>query len=143
MFQIISALNRLTIPMTDPVTLLGELERDVPAELSHIAMAKAANGLRQMVQHGVLRAVPSVEILTNEAASQLVARPDNPKLLAVQQDFQGKFSGRALLIFPERNSSNSSSLQSADSCRSKTSSNSKMKPFRKPAISFSTAGSRR
>lgn len=90
--------------MTDAMTPLNDIERDALAELSNIAMAKAANSLRQMVQHEVLLSVPSVEILTNLAASQLVAKPDNPKLVAVRQDFQGAFSGRALLIFPERNS---------------------------------------
>lgn len=90
--------------MTDPVAPLGELERDALAELSNIAMAKAANGLRQMIQNEVVLAVPSVEILTSHAATQLVAKPDNPKLVAVRQDFQGAFSGRAMLIFPEKNS---------------------------------------
>ena len=90
--------------MIDPVAPLGELERDALAELSNIAMAKAANSLRQMIRNEVLLAVPSVEILTNQAASKLVAKPDNPKLVAVRQDFQGAFSGRALLIFPEKNS---------------------------------------
>lgn len=33
-----------------------------------------------------------------------MAKPDNPRLVAVRQDFAGAFSGRALLIFPERNS---------------------------------------
>jgi chemotaxis protein CheC len=33
-----------------------------------------------------------------------VAKPDNPSLVAVRQDFSGAFSGRALLIFPEANS---------------------------------------
>ena len=74
------------------------------AELSNIAMAKAANSLRQMIQNEVMLAVPSVDILTAAAATQLVAKPDNPKLVAVRQDFAGAFSGRALLIFPERNS---------------------------------------
>lgn len=89
--------------MIDPVPL-SPLERDALAELSNIAMAKAANSLRQMIQSEVLLAVPSVEILTGQAASQLVAKPDNPKLVAVRQDFQGAFSGRALMIFPEKNS---------------------------------------
>jgi chemotaxis protein CheC len=83
---------------------LTELERDALAELSNIAMAKAANSLRQMIQNEVLLAVPSVDILTSEAATKLVAKPDNPKLVAVRQDFAGAFSGRALLIFPEKNS---------------------------------------
>src|SRR6476659_9762017 len=85
------------VPLTD-------LERDALAELSNIAMARAASSLRQMIKNEVLLAVPSVEILTSEAATSLVAKPDNPKLVAVRQDFAGAFSGRALLIFPERNS---------------------------------------
>ena len=89
---------------SDKFVPLTELERDALAELSNIAMAKAANSLRQMIQNEVLLAVPSVDILTSEAATKLVAKPDNPKLIAVRQDFAGAFSGRALLIFPEKNS---------------------------------------
>jgi len=85
------------IPLTD-------LERDALAELSNISMARAASSLRQMIKNEVLLAVPSVEILTSAAASTLVGKPDNAKLVAVRQDFAGAFSGRALLIFPERNS---------------------------------------
>jgi len=89
---------------SDPFVPLSDLERDALGELSNIAMAKAANSLRQMIQHEVLLSVPSVDILTAAAATQLVAKPDNPRLVAVRQDFAGAFSGRALLIFPERNS---------------------------------------
>ena len=83
---------------------LSDLERDALAELSNISMARAASSLRQMIKNEVLLAVPSVEILTSAAASTLVGKPDNAKLVAVRQDFAGAFSGRALLIFPERNS---------------------------------------
>jgi chemotaxis protein CheC len=83
---------------------LTDLERDALAELSNIAMARAASSLRQMIKNEVLLAVPSVDILTSAAATTLVAKPDNPKLVAVRQDFAGAFSGRALLIFPETNS---------------------------------------
>ena len=89
---------------SEPFAPLTELERDALAELSNIAMAKAANSLRQMVQHEVLLSVPSVDILTGAAAANLVAKPDNPRLVAVRQDFAGAFCGRALLIFPETNS---------------------------------------
>jgi chemotaxis protein CheC len=85
-------------------TSLTPLERDALGELSNIAMARASNSLRQMVEHQVLLSVPAVEILTQDAASHLVAKPDNPKLVAVRQDFSGPFSGRALLIFPEASS---------------------------------------
>ena len=46
-------------------------ERDALAELSNIAMAKAANSLRQMIQNEVLLAVPSVDIITSAAATLL------------------------------------------------------------------------
>jgi chemotaxis protein CheC len=91
--------------MTTPhLTPLTEFERDALAEISNIAMARAANSLRQMVEHQVLLSVPSVEIVSPEIASQIVRKPDNPNLIAVRQDFSGAFSGRALLIFPETNS---------------------------------------
>ena len=83
---------------------LTDLERDALGELSNIAMARAANSLRQMIEHEVLLSVPSVEILTPEARDEIIAKPGNPNLVAVRQDFSGVFSGRALLIFPEANS---------------------------------------
>src|SRR6476620_12455359 len=93
--------SRLAEPKRDlsPVTSfvpLTDLERDALAELSNIAMARAASSLRQMIKNEVLLAVPSVEILTSAAASTLVGKPDNAKLVAVRQDFAGAFSGRAL-----------------------------------------------
>jgi chemotaxis protein CheC len=83
---------------------LTDLERDALAEISNVAMARASNSLRQMVGHQVLLSVPKVDILSQRMAITVVAKPDNPKLVAVRQDFAGPFSGRALLIFPESNS---------------------------------------
>jgi chemotaxis protein CheC len=37
-------------------------------------------------------------------AVETLTKPGNPNLVAVRQDFTGAFSGRALLIFPERGS---------------------------------------
>ncbi len=89
---------------TGQLAPLTEFERDALGEISNIAMARAANSLRQMVEHEVLLSVPTVEIVSPESAAQIVRRPDNPNLVAVRQDFSGAFSGRALLIFPETNS---------------------------------------
>jgi chemotaxis protein CheC len=89
---------------SDNLTLLSEIERDALTELSNIAMARAAGSLRQMVDSEVVLSVPAVDILTNQEATKLVSKPDNPPLVAVRQDFAGAFSGRALLIFPETNS---------------------------------------
>ena len=91
----------MTSKSTPPLT---DLERDALAELSNIAMARAARSLRQMVESQVLLSVPSVDIVSKEEATRIVAKPDNPRLVAVRQDFKGPFSGRALLIFPEANS---------------------------------------
>ena len=86
------------------LTPLTELEHDALAELSNIAMARAATSLRQMVTDQVLLSVPSVEVLTRQDAIQRVSKADNPKLVAIRQDFSGPLAGRALLIFPEAGS---------------------------------------
>jgi chemotaxis protein CheC len=88
----------------EQVTALTELERDALGEIANIAMARAAVSIRQMVGHQVLLSVPAVEILPTEAAAQIVGTPDNRILVAVRQDFDGAFSGRALLVFPETSS---------------------------------------
>jgi chemotaxis protein CheC len=94
-----------TPPMTtESLAPLSDIERDALAEISNIAMARAATSLRQMVEHEVKLSVPAVEILSQEVVRQLIAKPDNQNLVAVRQDFDGAFSGRALLIFPEANS---------------------------------------
>jgi chemotaxis protein CheC len=90
----------MTPSQTTPLT---ELERDALGELSNIAMARAANSLRQMVEHQVLLSVPTVEILSREDATTVVAK-SGAKLVAVRQEFKGAFAGRALLIFPEASS---------------------------------------
>ncbi len=90
--------------MAQTFTPLTELERDALAELSNIAMARAANSLRQMVKHQVELSVPSVEIVSKEVATKLVSNSGKATLVAIRQDFTGAFSGRALLIFPEASS---------------------------------------
>ena len=86
------------------LTPLSELEKDALAELSNMAMARAANSLRQMIKHQVELSVPRVEIVSKETATRLIAKPTNATLVAIRQDFTGAFSGRALLIFPESSS---------------------------------------
>lgn len=86
------------------LTPLSDFERDALAELSNIAMARAATSLRQMVTHEVILSVPSVEVLTRQEAIIRITKTNNPKLVAIRQDFSGALSGRALLIFPEASS---------------------------------------
>jgi chemotaxis protein CheC len=89
---------------TGSVAPLTDLERDALAEISNVAMARAATSLRRMVRHEVLLSVPSVEILSEQDAAEVVAQQHHSELVAVRQDFSGVFSGRAMLIFPEANS---------------------------------------
>jgi chemotaxis protein CheC len=85
-------------------TGLDELERDALTELVNIGVSRAAASLRKMVGEQVLLSVPSVEIVTRKTAAALIGERESDTLVAVQQDFSGAFSGRALLIFPQANS---------------------------------------
>ena len=60
--------------------------------------------MRQIVGHEILMSVPSVEIMSRDAAARSLAKPGTKTFIAVCQSFEGPFSGRALLIFPEANS---------------------------------------
>jgi chemotaxis protein CheC len=51
----------------------------------------------------VLLSVPSVEVVTRRSAATLIGQRESESLIAVRQQFEGPFSGRALLIFPESN----------------------------------------
>jgi chemotaxis protein CheC len=85
-------------------TELTEIEQDALAEIANMGVSRAANSLRQMVGEQVFLSVPTVQIVTRQAASKLVERDNSKRLVAVQQSFEGPFGGRALLIFPEAHS---------------------------------------
>jgi chemotaxis protein CheC len=90
--------------MTSDGSELTDVERDALAEIANMGVSRAAVSLHQMVGEQVLLTVPAVNIVTRLAASQLAERGNVSKLVAVQQSFDGPFSGRALLIFPEAQS---------------------------------------
>ncbi|PVM82929.1 chemotaxis protein CheX [Caulobacter endophyticus] len=90
--------------MSAHTIFLEELERDALTELVNIGVSRAASSLRKMVGEQVLLSVPAVEVMTREGAAVLIRERESGELVAVRQDFQGVFSGRALLIFPETNS---------------------------------------
>src|SRR4029079_14606054 len=90
--------------MSVPVGELSDIEKDALAEIANMGVSRAAASLRQMVGEQVLLSVPAVNIVTRQAAAQLAERGHSPKLVAVQQSFEGPFSGRALLLFPEAQS---------------------------------------
>lgn len=83
---------------------LSEIEQDALAEIANMGVSRAAVNLRQMVGEQVLLSVPAVKIVSRVTAAQLVDGDEAPKLVAVQQSFDGPFAGRALLIFPQAQS---------------------------------------
>lgn len=89
--------------MTQHTVSLDELERDALTELVNIGVSRAAASLRKMVNRQVVLSVPSVEIVTHKSAASLIGQRESENLIAIQQRFDGAFSGRALLIFPESN----------------------------------------
>lgn len=90
--------------MNADVVELTEIERDAFAEIANLGVSRAAASLRQMLGEQVLLAVPTVHIVSRGTAARLAERGSGTRLVAVQQAFEGPFSGRALLIFPEAQS---------------------------------------
>ncbi|HEV2673792.1 MAG TPA: chemotaxis protein CheX [Aliidongia sp.] len=90
--------------MTEQIIFLEDLERDALTELVNIGVSRSAVSLRKMVGEQVILSVPSLELMTRTAAAKLIREQENEDLVAVCQDFEGAFSGRALLIFPEDSS---------------------------------------
>lgn len=89
--------------MNDKTIALDDLERDALTELVNIGVSRAAASLRKMVHREVILSVPSVEIVTRKSAASLIGQRESENLIAIQQQFEGLFSGRALLIFPKSN----------------------------------------
>ncbi|MBU8540626.1 chemotaxis protein CheX [Falsiroseomonas tokyonensis] len=90
--------------MTAQIATLEDMERDALTELVNIGVSRAAVSLRKMVGQHVLLSVPSLEVVSRSGAITLIREREYGQLVAVRQDFDGAFSGRALLIFPESNS---------------------------------------
>jgi chemotaxis protein CheC len=86
------------------VSELSEIERDAIAEIANLGVSRAATSLRQLVGEQVLLSVPALNIVTRNVAAKLAEKGGATTLVAVQQSFEGPFSGRALLIFPQAQS---------------------------------------
>lgn len=92
-------------PAGDPEGFfLSDLELDAVTELVNIGVSRAAASLRTMVGEQVLLSVPTVKIVSRSLAAELISPRQSELLVAVRQAFHGDVSGRALLIFPEKNS---------------------------------------
>jgi chemotaxis protein CheC len=88
----------------DPPILLDELELDALTELVNLGVSNAALSLGEMARDEVILSVPKVSVVTRDQAITHLHERNTKRLVAVQQDFDGDISGRALLIFPEAQS---------------------------------------
>lgn len=84
--------------------VLTDLERDALTELVNMGMGRAARNLGRMIREQVQLSIPRTEILSRREAAEHLSRGGRLALVAVGQDFEGSFSGRALLLFPESDS---------------------------------------
>ncbi|HEV7371196.1 chemotaxis protein CheC [Arenibaculum sp.] len=91
-------------PRPAPEFVLTEIERDALTELVNMGMGRAARNLSRMIREQVELSIPRTEILSRVGAADHLSRDGQLALVAVGQDFEGSFSGRALLLFPENNS---------------------------------------
>jgi chemotaxis protein CheC len=83
---------------------LDDSERDALTELVHLGVSRAASSLRVMVGHEIVLAVPAVAIVARERAARTIGEQEGGRFVAVCQDFEGDFAGRAMLIFPDAKS---------------------------------------
>jgi chemotaxis protein CheC len=83
---------------------LTDLERDALTEVVNIGVSRAASSLRKMIGEEVILSVPAIEIMAPQDAARLIGERETDELVASQQQFEGAFSGRALLIFPKATS---------------------------------------
>jgi chemotaxis protein CheC len=90
--------------LTDVHTILDEMEHDALVELVNMGVARAAGSLREMVGEQVHLSVPSLALVSKPEAVRILGEREPDRLVAVHQQFDGDFSGRALLIFPETKS---------------------------------------
>jgi chemotaxis protein CheC len=91
--------------MTKPQDLgFDELAIDALTELVNIGVSHAALSLRELVGEEVILTVPSLAICSRTDAAALLNQGKSDLLVAIRQAFEGSFTGRALLIFPEMNS---------------------------------------
>ncbi|HEY0836805.1 MAG TPA: chemotaxis protein CheC [Azospirillum sp.] len=84
--------------------VLTEDERDVVTELMNLGVGQAAAAFSQMIGEEIHLSVPSVEVMSREAAAVALARLTCDRATGITQSFEGALAGVAALVFPEAKS---------------------------------------
>ncbi len=79
----------------------NDLQKDAIIELINLGIGRAADALAQMISEEVHLSVPNVEFIDYSDLSTHLRTIDDHKPSVIMQQFNGDFSGNALLLFPE------------------------------------------
>ena len=83
---------------------LTDIQHAAVTEMLNIAIGRAAAALNELVDEEVTLSVPRVDFISREKAASMIDLRAVSGACAVVQEFEGQFSGNALLIFPEAKS---------------------------------------
>ncbi len=83
---------------------MNALELDALQEIFNVGVGRAASSLSKLTNEPVSMSVPVIHILSPQRAAEFLDLRHDQNLTSVSQQFNGSFSGRALLIFPSTNS---------------------------------------
>jgi chemotaxis protein CheC len=83
--------------------ILSELENDALIEIFNIGVGQAAAAMSAIVNEAVLMSVPSISFVDRREAARLLddKDPDAERICGVSQHYEGAFSTKAILMFPE------------------------------------------
>ena len=79
---------------------MSPLELDALGEIFNISVGRAAASLSELTREEVSMSVPLVHILSPKKAVELLDPEHKLRITSVSQQFNGSFSGKALLMFP-------------------------------------------
>lgn len=79
---------------------LSDLQQDVLTEAINLGIGNAAASLSEMVNEVVTLSVPVLSFLDKQEAINKIQLSANENVSGVSQNFEGPFSGEALLLFP-------------------------------------------
>lgn len=83
---------------------LSPLQSDALCEIFNISVGQAANAMSSMVNEEVLLNVPRIDFLSRDEAARVIDGSGQQRICSVSQNFEGEFTGEAMLMFPEENS---------------------------------------
>jgi chemotaxis protein CheC len=80
----------------------SDIQKDAVIELINLGIGRAASALEDMIQEEVHLSVPDVEFSDYASLGEELEQIDNKEPSVIMQQFNGDFSGNAILLFPEQ-----------------------------------------